>query len=176
MWQIHETFPVLCANFFYKNRHFSQGTKFISCVYRRSTKSSYRLLSTTNLPKVYQKTWFFMILESCCNSVFFNFWCSKSSKNRAKKGTNDHKRDQSTSTIYKLKIPRSKIRTGSSPVSGTKKKGSLKGCPSFWYWFGTDLNLSSSGQRQLQKLELLQLLIEDGLEPFKLRTAAAAKA
>ena len=93
VWQIHETFPILCANFFYKNRHFSQGTKFISCVYRRSTKSSYRLLSTTNLPKVYQKTWFFMILESCCNSVFFNFWYSKSSKNRAQKGTKDHKRN-----------------------------------------------------------------------------------
>ena len=44
------------------------------------------------------------------------------------------------------------------------------------YWLRMDLNLSSSGQRQLQKLELLQLLIEDGLEPFKLRTAAGAKA
>ena len=79
-------------------------------------------LSTRNLPKFYQKTWFFMIFESCCNSVLFNFWCSKSSKNRAKKGTKDHKRDQSTSTIYKLKIPRGKTRTGSSPVSGTRIK------------------------------------------------------
>ena len=30
------------------------------------------------------------------------------------------------------------------------------------------MNLSSSGQRQLQKLELLQLLVWNGLEPFKL--------
>ena len=30
------------------------------------------------------------------------------------------------------------------------------------------MNLSSSGQRQLQKPRLLQLLVEDGLEPFKL--------
>ena len=30
------------------------------------------------------------------------------------------------------------------------------------------MNLSSSGQRQLQKPRLLQVLVEDGLEPFKL--------
>ena len=100
VWQIHETFPILYANFFYKNRHFSQGTKFISCVYRRSTKSSYRLLSTTNLPKVYQKKWFFMILESCCNSVFFNFWYSKSSKNRAQKG---QKTTKEIKTLHRFK-------------------------------------------------------------------------